>query len=155
LTSIIRISKPRASWARTFARHAGACLHFRHGDLSDLGNDVPRPSRGHTDDAAALSDGVSFTIGGTILLAITLLRGEALPRRTSIWMHEAITGVLLVPLANASVVWAEHFISSGLAALLAATLPLWMALLERVLIRSERLTSMRIAALTFLFLQRL
>jgi drug/metabolite transporter (DMT)-like permease len=58
-----------------------------------------------------------------------------------------LTGILLVPLANSSVVWAEHYISSGLAALLAATLPLWMALLERLLIRSERLTPGRIAGL--------
>jgi drug/metabolite transporter (DMT)-like permease len=91
--------------------------------------------------------GFRFTIAGVILLAIAMLRGQALPRRASQWGNEALTGILLVPLANASVVWAEHSISSGLAALLAATLPLWMALLERFLIRSERLTPVRIAGL--------
>jgi len=75
--------------------------------------------------------GLRFTIGGAILLVIAMLRGQPLPRRASQWAHEALTGILLVPLANTSVVWAEHSISSGLAALLAATLPLWMALLER------------------------
>jgi len=91
--------------------------------------------------------GLRFTIGGGILLGIAMLRGESLPRRASQWAHEALTGILLVPLAISAVVWAEHFISSGLAALLAATLPLWMALLERFLIRSERLTPRRIAGL--------
>lgn len=91
--------------------------------------------------------GLRFTIGGFILLIIAMLRGHALPRRASQWIHEAITGILLVPLANAAVVYAEHSISSGLAALLAAMLPLWMALLERILIRSEPLGTMRIAGL--------
>jgi|SRR5215212_4714493 len=91
--------------------------------------------------------GLRFTLAGAILLGIAVLRGQPLPRRASQWGHEALTGILLVPLANASVVWAEHFISSGLAALLAATLPLWMALLERFRSSSERLTPMRIAGL--------
>jgi len=91
--------------------------------------------------------GLRFTIAGAILLAIALLRGQRLPRRASQWGSEGLTGILLVPLANGSVVWAEHHISSGLAALLAATLPLWMALLERLLIRSELLTAGRIAGL--------
>jgi len=87
--------------------------------------------------------GLRFTIAGAILLAINVLRGQPLPRHASQWRHEAITGILLVPLANASVVWAEHYISSGLAALLAATLPLWMAILDR----SEHLTPSRIGGL--------
>src|SRR5262245_46983200 len=91
--------------------------------------------------------GLRFTIGGVILLAIALLRGDAVPLRARVWVNEAITGVLLVLLANAAVVWAEHFISSGLAALLAATQPLWMAMLERIVIGSERLAPVRIAGL--------
>jgi drug/metabolite transporter (DMT)-like permease len=91
--------------------------------------------------------GLRFTIGGAILLGIAMIAGQPLPRRAAQWGSEVLTGVLLVPLANASVVWAEHHISSGLAALLAATLPLWMALLERFLIRGESLTPARIAGL--------
>lgn len=91
--------------------------------------------------------GLRFTIGGAILLAIAMLRGQPLPRQASQWRSEAVTGVLLGPLANASVVWAEHHVSSGLAALLAATLPLWMAILERLLVRAEQLTPARIAGL--------
>jgi drug/metabolite transporter (DMT)-like permease len=91
--------------------------------------------------------GLRFTIAGAILLVIGFLRGQPLPRLASQWGSEALTGILLVTLANGSVVWAEHYISSGLAALLAATLPLWMALLERFLIRSELLTPARIAGL--------
>lgn len=91
--------------------------------------------------------GLRFTIAGAILLVIAVLRGQPLPRRAWQWGHEALTGILLVPLANGAVVWAEHYIASGLAALLAATLPLWMALLERFLIHRERLTPARMAGL--------
>lgn len=38
----------------------------------------------------------------------------------------------MVTIANTSVVWAEHYITSGLAALLAAMIPLWMSVLEAV-----------------------
>jgi drug/metabolite transporter (DMT)-like permease len=91
--------------------------------------------------------GLRFLLAGAILLGIAVSRGDKLPRRVSQWAHEGLTGILLVPVANGSVVWAEHFIASGQAALLAATVPLWMALLERVLIGNERLSPMRIAGL--------
>lgn len=78
--------------------------------------------------------GIRFTAAGGILLAVAALRGQTIPglRRASLWAHEAVTGVLLFSLANGAVVWAEHSITSGLAALLAATVPLWMAVLERL-----------------------
>jgi drug/metabolite transporter (DMT)-like permease len=91
--------------------------------------------------------GLRFSIAGAILVVIAGMRGQPLPRRASQWGHEALTGILFVPLANGAVVWAEHYIASGLAALLAATLPLWMALLERFLVRTERLTPGRVAGL--------
>ena len=93
--------------------------------------------------------GVRFTAAGLILLFIAALRGQPMPRRAVEWGQEAVTGILLFSLANGAVVWAEHSITSGLAALLAATVPLWMALLERFGKRSgrERLTSGRVAGL--------
>jgi len=91
--------------------------------------------------------GLRFTSAGVILLAIAALRGQPMPRRTSQWGHEAVTGILLFSIANGAVVWAEHYIASSLAALLAATLPLWMALLERFGKSSKHFTSRPIAGL--------
>jgi drug/metabolite transporter (DMT)-like permease len=96
--------------------------------------------------------GLRFTAAGVILLAIAALRGQPMPRHASQWGHEAVTGILLFSMANGAVVWAEHYIASGLAALLAATLPLWMALLERFGKRSGRLTSGRFSGLSGLIL---
>lgn len=46
------------------------------------------------------------------------------------WMTCAVTGVLLLTVGNGSVSWAEKFVPSGLAALLVATVSLWMVLLD-------------------------
>lgn len=46
------------------------------------------------------------------------------------WLTCAITGFLLLTIGNGSVSWAETFVPSGLAALLVATVALWMVLLD-------------------------
>jgi drug/metabolite transporter (DMT)-like permease len=51
----------------------------------------------------------------------------------------AIIGILMLGCGNTSVVWSEQYISSGLAALLVASIPLYAALIEAVLPGSEGL----------------
>ncbi len=91
--------------------------------------------------------GLRFTSAGAILLLIAKARGERIPRDLASWRHEAITGVIMIAAGNSALVWAEHYISSGLAALLAATIPLWIAALDAAFIRSEVLTRRRAAGL--------
>ncbi len=95
--------------------------------------------------------GLRFVSAGLILFAIALARGEAIPRSARKWRHELITGVLLFAGGNASMVWAEHYISSGLTALLAATIPLWLAVIDAVFIRLEALTPRRVGGLVIGF----
>ncbi|HUF16746.1 MAG TPA: EamA family transporter [Thermoanaerobaculia bacterium] len=82
--------------------------------------------------------GSRFTIGGAILLILALLRGQKLPSRKSDWVNLAIIGALMVGVGNIAVVWAEHHMSSGFAALLVATSPLWMSTLETFRKTGER-----------------
>ncbi len=51
----------------------------------------------------------------------------------------AIIGVLMLGVGNTSVIWAEQYIPSGLAALLVASIPLYAALIEVILPRGEGL----------------
>lgn len=51
----------------------------------------------------------------------------------------AIIGVLMLSLGNPCVAWSEQYISSGLASLLAATIPLYAALIEAMLPNDGRL----------------
>ena len=70
-----------------------------------------------------------FLVAGLLLLGWARLRGAAWPTRRQ-WRNTAIVGGFLLTGGNGAVVWAEQRVPSGVAALLVATLPLWMVGLE-------------------------
>lgn len=76
-----------------------------------------------------LSAGFRFLLAGAILYAFATLRGASQPKRGD-WKPAAITGGLLLLGGNGLVSWAEQTVPSGLAALVIATVPLWVVLLE-------------------------
>jgi len=94
-----------------------------------------------------LFPGIRFIIGGLLLLGICLARGRKLPRSASDWGNLALIGFLMVAVGNVAVVFSEHHISSGFAALLIATAPFWMAFLEMLRPEGERLTRRKIAGM--------
>jgi drug/metabolite transporter (DMT)-like permease len=84
---------------------------------------------------------VRFLVAGALMFAWGAgrgdLRGGAPTRRH--WLATLVIGGLLLAGGNGGVTWGEQFIASGVAALLVATVPVWMALLAH-LTRQERLT---------------
>ena len=76
-----------------------------------------------------LMAGVRFVVAGAILYAWSWLRGTPRPERVH-WRSATVVGGLLLLGGNGSVVWAEQRVASGLAALLVATVPVWMVLLD-------------------------
>lgn len=70
-----------------------------------------------------------FLIAGTLLYAWLRARGTPRPRLTH-WRNTALLGTLLLAGGNGAVVWAERTVPSGVTALLVATVPLWMVLLD-------------------------
>ncbi len=72
--------------------------------------------------------GARFLIAGTLLYAWGRLRGGKRPEAKTL-LPIAVIGALLLVGGNGLVVWAEHRIPSGIAALLIATEPFWVALL--------------------------
>jgi drug/metabolite transporter (DMT)-like permease len=80
-----------------------------------------------------------FLLAGALLFAWCACKG--LPRPTlRQWRDAAIIGILLASFGNGGVAWAETRIDSGLAALIVAVIPLWIALLDRVFL-GGRLTA--------------
>ena len=75
-----------------------------------------------------LMAGTRFLIAGAVLYAWMRLHGVPRPQGFQ-WRNTAIVGALLLLGGNGGVVWAEQIVPSGLAAVLIATSPLWMALL--------------------------
>lgn len=70
-----------------------------------------------------------FLIAGSALYALTRRRGAARPTRQQ-WVAAAGVGALLLLGGNGSLAWSEQRVPSGLAALLLATIPIWMVLLD-------------------------
>ncbi len=77
-----------------------------------------------------LLTGFRFTVAGVILFAIARLRGDSIPKRAGVIGDLLFVGLLMVGIGNLSVVWAEQWVPSGIAALLVATAPFWAALME-------------------------
>ncbi len=78
-----------------------------------------------------LMAGTRFLVAGGVLYGVAALSGAARPTRAQ-WGAAALVGGLLLLGGNGGVVWAEQSVPSGLAALLVAMSPLWMAVLDWV-----------------------
>jgi drug/metabolite transporter (DMT)-like permease len=81
-----------------------------------------------------------FVFAGVLLLAVARIRGERIPRDLRTLANLALVGFLLVGIGNLAVVWAEQWVPSGLAALLVATAPFWMAIIELFRKSGERVS---------------
>ncbi len=76
-----------------------------------------------------LMTGIRALAAGSVLLAIGWLRSRTLPSGRA--LRDAVAlGVLLVACGNGGVAWAERTVPSGVAALVVATIPLWVAGIE-------------------------
>ena len=75
-----------------------------------------------------LMAGTRFLIAGSAVYLYARMRGAAKPKREH-WIDAGIVGALLLLGGNGIVSWAEQLVSSSIAALLIATVPLWMILL--------------------------
>ncbi len=80
-----------------------------------------------------LGAGVRFVIAGVLLLAILRVRGGrgAVDVSRSALLSAALVGLLLAAGGNGLVTLAEQHVPSALAALLIATVPLWVIVLRR------------------------
>jgi drug/metabolite transporter (DMT)-like permease len=76
-----------------------------------------------------LMAGARFFVSGLILYAWARSRGSPKPTRRE-WRDSAIVGALLLCGGNGAVGWAEQRVPSGITALLVASVPLWMVLLD-------------------------
>ena len=88
---------------------------------------------------------VRFVLASAILFGVVFARRVALPRTAREWALIAVTGVLAFTFNYGSVFWGEQHVSSGLAALLQATMPVFGMLFAHAYLPGERLTTARMA----------
>ncbi len=90
---------------------------------------------------AFLLTGVRFLISGSLMLGYCRLRGLRILVEGRDLARLFLLGFLLLGVANFALVWSEKSLPSGLAALLVAVVPLYVALLGLLLPGGERLRS--------------
>jgi drug/metabolite transporter (DMT)-like permease len=88
-----------------------------------------------------------FVSAALIVLAVIRLQKIPLPKTRRYWALLAATGLLQFGFNYSMVFWSEQYISSGLAAVLQATIPAFGLLTARVHLPQEKITGRKIAAI--------
>ena len=93
---------------------------------------------------------IRFVLAGILLAVFLRARGVRLPGRAH-WRGLAIVGVLLIGVGNGMVVVAEQWVPSGIAAVVIATTPFWMAGMEGLIPGGERFSRRTLIGMTIGF----
>jgi drug/metabolite transporter (DMT)-like permease len=83
--------------------------------------------------------GMRFFAAGVVLYAWMRAKGTASPTRRE-WVAASLLAVLIFVLDYGLLFWAEQRVPSGIAAVMLATIPVFMALAEILFLRTQRLT---------------
>jgi drug/metabolite transporter (DMT)-like permease len=84
-----------------------------------------------------LMAGTRFIIAGLITFAVLRARHVPMPKRFH-WRSAIIVGAFLMVGGNGFVTWSEQQVPSGIAALVVATVPLWITLFNWLIYREGR-----------------
>lgn len=90
---------------------------------------------------------VRFLISGPLMLLVCALLGQKIGLTRNTWWRVAVIGVLLLSGGNITLAWAEKYIPSGLAALIVAVVPIWVAIIEAFILKTDRLSLRGVAGL--------
>src|SRR5580658_2468433 len=81
-----------------------------------------------------------FSVAGLVLFGWVLARGEPSPNARE-WRSASILGMVIFLFDYGLLFWAEQRVPSGIAAVMLATIPVFMALSEIIFLRTQRLTA--------------
>ena len=87
-----------------------------------------------------------FSVAGLVLFGWVLARGERAPTVRE-WRSASVLGMVIFLFDYGLLFWAEQRVPSGIAAVMLATIPVFMALCEIIFLRTQRLTIRLAAAL--------
>jgi drug/metabolite transporter (DMT)-like permease len=88
---------------------------------------------------------IRFLIAITVLVAVSIGRTRLLPLRRNDYVVLAITGILMFAVNYTLLFWAELYVSSGLAAVLQATIPIFGMIFAHWMLPDEPLRFQRFA----------
>ena len=84
--------------------------------------------------------GMRFLVAGSVLYAWMIARGERSPSMRQ-WTSACLLAVLIFVLDYGLLFWAEQRVPSGIAAVMMANIPAFMALSEVIFLRTQQLTA--------------
>jgi drug/metabolite transporter (DMT)-like permease len=87
-----------------------------------------------------------FLAAGIVLYSWTMARGERPPSGRQ-WMSAALLGIVIFVFDYGLLFWAEQRVPSGIAAVMLATIPAFMALSEIIFLRTQKFTVRLVLAL--------
>ncbi len=83
--------------------------------------------------------GIRFSIAGVLILLFAKLKGWQFPQSKQDYRSIIFAGIMLLFISNGIICWAEQWIESSLTALLIASVPLFMALIEALFPKDHRI----------------
>src|SRR5438876_908815 len=87
-----------------------------------------------------------FLVAGLVLYGWMRMQGEPSPSRRQ-WLSAFLLGLLIFVLDYGLLFWAEQRVPSGVAAVMMATIPVFTALAEIILLRTQKFTLRLVIAL--------
>ena len=88
-----------------------------------------------------------FSVAGVVLYGWMIARGERSPSRRE-WRSASLLGIVIFVFDYGLLFWAEQRVPSGIAAVMLATIPVFMALSEIIFLRTQTLTVRLVLALS-------
>lgn len=98
-----------------------------------------------------LMAGTRFLLAGIMAYAFLRARGVPNPKRLE-WRSAAVIGAFLLVGGNGFVTWSEQQVPSGIAALVVATVPLWITLFDWLAFKRTRPTTKMVSGLVLGFI---
>jgi drug/metabolite transporter (DMT)-like permease len=84
---------------------------------------------------------VRYLVSGPIMLAACALMGRKVRLSRQDLGRLLVISILLLSLGNIGVLWGEEYVSSGLASLIVALVPIWVVMIEAWIFRAGRMTA--------------
>jgi drug/metabolite transporter (DMT)-like permease len=84
--------------------------------------------------------GLRFLIAGGVIFGWMIAHGEPSPTRSE-WIGASIISIMIFVMDYGLLFWAEERVPSGVAAVMMATIPVFMALSEITILRTQKLTA--------------
>ncbi|HEY5029590.1 MAG TPA: EamA family transporter [Candidatus Angelobacter sp.] len=84
---------------------------------------------------------IRYLVSGPIMLAACALMGRKISLNRRDLGRLLVISILLLSTGNIGVLWGEEYVSSGLASLIVALVPIWVVMIEAWIFRAGRMTA--------------